>query len=99
MEPAHALIGLALRIKAHHEGPDAVKSVRQSLWPGKRQDTFDAIDSFMIKVNATELLVALAGSGVSQIGDGHILQMILDFLNQGTHWADILAIILKLLGG
>lgn len=96
MEAGHFLIGLALRIKARKEGGDAPNRIRQALRPGHRQATFEAVDDFILEKDARPLMLALAGAGVSQIGDGHILEMILAFLD--AHWADILPIILKLLG-
>lgn len=91
----HPFLGIAMRLKARNAAPDEREKVIESLRIGRRQATFNAIDDYFYDNAPPEMMAAIAGASAEAWGDGTILKIITDFLD--AHWADILAIILKLL--
>lgn len=93
----HPLWGVGLRMKAHRQGRDAVRVVRDSLALGQRNRTFAEIEEFCAARMDQETLNALSMPSEQAIGDGTILQKIIDFIN--LHWEDLFALLMKLIGG
>lgn len=79
---------------------EAHRAVAAILWrPVKLARLNDSVDDLAIEVMAPEDVVrlqAVSESADGQLIGGPILDSLLKFLND--HWADILAIILKLIG-